>query len=51
MPNRRTFELIVVTVILLGPVVNMGRIWFRKHIATSGNESTGVAAEVGLTVL
>ena len=44
-------ELIVITVVLLGPVMSMARIWARKHLATSGNPSTGTAAEVVLEVL
>lgn len=51
MPTRRTFELIVVTVVLLHPVLSMARIWAAKHLATSGNDSTGVGAEVALHVL
>lgn len=51
MPNRRTLELIVVTVVLMGPVVSMARIWAAKHLATSNNPGTTVAAEVAATVL
>jgi len=51
MPTRRTFELIVVTVVLLTPVLSMARIWAAKHLATSGNDSTAVGAEVALHVL
>ena len=51
MPSRRTMELIVVTVVLMQPVLSMWRIWSAKHLATSGNQSTGAAAEVALNVL
>lgn len=50
MPTRRTFELIIVTVVLLHPVIRMAHIWAAKHLATSSNETTGVAAEVVLNV-
>ena len=51
MPTRRTMELMVVTFVLLTPVISMAKIWCAKHLATSSNQSTGVAAEVGLNVL
>lgn len=51
MPTRRAMELTIVTVLLLHPAMSMVRIWLAKHLATSSNDSTGVAAEVGLTVL
>jgi len=46
MPNRRTFELIVVTVILLHPALSMVRIWSGKHLATKGDQGSGAAASV-----
>lgn len=51
MPTRRTMELVVVTVILLHPVIRMAHIWAAKHLATSNNDQTGVAAEVVLQVV
>ena len=51
MPTRRDMELIVVVVVLLHPVLSMARIWAHKHLVTSNNPSTGVAAEVTATVL
>ena len=51
MPTRRTLELIVVTVVLLHPVIRMAHIWAAKHLHTSDNPSTGVAAEVVLQVV
>lgn len=50
MPTRRTFELIIVTVVLLHPVIRMAHIWAAKHLATSNTDATGVAAEVVLQV-
>ena len=51
MPTRRTFELIVVSVILLHPVIRMAHIWASKHLVTSSNPSTGTAAEVVLQIV
>jgi hypothetical protein len=51
MPTRRTMELVIVTVVLLHPVIRMAHIWAAKHLQTSSNESTGVAAEVVLEVV
>jgi hypothetical protein len=51
MPTRRTMELIIVTTVLLHPVIRMVHIWAAKHLATSNNPSTGVAAEVALQVV
>ena len=48
MPNRRTFELAIVTVILVHPVIKMVRIWSAKHLATSASPATNTAAEVVL---
>ncbi len=50
MPNRRTFELMIVTVVLVHPVIRMARIWAAKHLATSSNPATTEAAEVVLHV-
>ena len=50
MPNRRTFELVIVTVILVHPVIKMARIWAAKHLVTSSNPATGNVAEVVLHV-
>lgn len=47
MPNRRTFELIIVTVILLHPALSLVRIWSQKHMAVKGDQQgTGVGASV-----
>lgn len=46
MPNRRTFELIVLTTILLHPALALVRVWAQKHMATTSNESSGVGASV-----
>ena len=50
MPTRRTFELIIVTVVLLHPVIRMSRVWAAKHLATSTNPATGAAAQVVFTL-
>jgi hypothetical protein len=50
MPNRRTMELVIVTVVLLHPVIRMARIWAFKHQATSSNPATSTAAEVIATL-
>jgi len=50
MPTRRIFELTVVTVVLLHPVIRMAHIWAAKHLATSSNDTTGTVAEVVLQV-
>jgi hypothetical protein len=46
MPNRRTFELIVITVTLMAPALSMIQLWMRKHIAVSGPGVTADAAAV-----
>ena len=46
MPNRRTMELVVVTVLLLRPVISMVHIWAAKHQATSDNPATNTAAKI-----
>lgn len=51
MPTRRTMELVIVTVVLLHPVLAMARTWARKHMATSQNDATTAAAEVGAAIL
>lgn len=45
MPNRRTMELVVITVVLVHPVIRLGRVWAAKHLATSANPVSKVAAE------
>ena len=44
--NRRTFELVVVTVVLLHPVIKLTHVWAAKHLATSASPTTGTAAQV-----
>jgi hypothetical protein len=46
MPNRRTFELIIITSILLTPALSMVRIWAHKHMAVKGEQGTGAGASV-----
>lgn len=51
MPNRRTFELVVIMTVLLQPALHMVNLWMRKHIATTGNGVTADAARVVEEVL
>lgn len=46
MPTRRTFELVVITVVLMAPALSMINLWARKHIVTTGNGATADAARV-----
>jgi len=46
MPTRRTMELVVMTVVLIHPVIQMAKIWAAKHRATSATPATNVAAQV-----
>lgn len=41
MPNRRTMELVVITVLLLHPVLAMAHTWANKHIATHDSSTVG----------
>jgi hypothetical protein len=45
-PNRRTFELIVIVGVLLVPALAMVKLWSRKHLATTVNAATADAAAV-----
>ena len=51
MPNRRTFELVVIVGVLLTPALAMVKLWARKHIATSGEGAGSDAARVVVSVL
>jgi hypothetical protein len=51
MPSRRTFELIVITVILMAPALSMVQLWARKHLATTANGASSEAAAVVTAVL
>jgi hypothetical protein len=46
LPTRRTFELIVITVVLMAPALSMVHLWTRKHLATATSEATRDAAAV-----
>jgi hypothetical protein len=46
MPTRRTFELIVITVVLMAPALSMINLWARKHIVVTGTGPTAEAATV-----
>jgi hypothetical protein len=41
MPNRRTMELVIITVLLMHPVVQMVHVWAQKHIATHDASTIG----------
>lgn len=41
MPNRRTMELIVITVVLIHPVLQMVHVWGQKHLATHDGSTIG----------
>jgi len=52
MPTRRTFELIVITVVLMhAGALSMVKLWARKHLATTANAATSDAAAVVTQVL
>ena len=51
MPTRRTFELVVITVVLLSPALAMIHLWARKHLATTANAATSDAAAVVTNIL
>lgn len=51
MPTRRTFELVVITVVLLAPALSMIQLWARKHLATAAAGASGEAAAVVTEIL
>ena len=51
MPTRRTFELIVMVVVLAHPALAMVKLWTRKHIQVTGNGATADAARVVTQIL
>ena len=51
MPTRRTFELVVITVVLMAPAFAMINLWLKKHIVVTGNGVTADAAAVALQIL
>ena len=51
MPTRRQFEMTVLTVVLLLPVISMVHLWARKHIHTTGSGATAEAAAVITQIL
>lgn len=46
MPTRRTFELVVMVVVLSQPALAMIKLWTRKHIVTTGNGAGSDVARV-----
>lgn len=51
MPNRRTFELVVLVVVLSQPALALVRLWARKHLLTTANAASSDAAKVVTQVL
>jgi hypothetical protein len=51
MPTRRTFELVVITVVLMAPALSMIHLWARKHLATTANTASSDAAAVVTQIL
>ena len=51
MPTRRTFELVVITVVLMAPALSMIHLWARKHLATTSSAATSDAAAVVTQIL
>jgi hypothetical protein len=43
--NRRGMEVTVAVVVLLHPVIKLGKVWSGKTLATSGNSLTQVVAK------
>jgi hypothetical protein len=50
-PTRRTFELIVITVVLMAPAMSMVHLWARKHIAVTGEGAASDAAKAVTQIL
>lgn len=46
MPTRRTFEMVVLVVVLMQPALAMVKLWTRKHIAVTGDGATADVARV-----
>jgi hypothetical protein len=51
MPTRRTFELVVITVVLMAPALSMIHLWARKHLATTAAGASSDAAAVATQIL
>ena len=51
MPTRRTFELVIITIILAQPALAMIHLWARKHLATAAAGATADAAAVVTQVI
>lgn len=51
MPTRRTFEMVVLTVVLAQPALAMIRLWLRKHVVTTGTGAAADAARAGIQIL
>ena len=51
MPTRRTFELIVMVVVLSQPALAMVKLWTRKHVAVNGSGATADLARVASQII
>lgn len=51
MPTRRTFELIIITVVLAQPAMSVIRLWLRKHVATTQPGLGSDIARAGIELL
>jgi hypothetical protein len=51
MPTRRTFELVVLVVVLSQPALALVKLWTRKHLVTTANSASSDAAKVVNTLL
>lgn len=51
MPTRRTFELVILTIVLAQPALAMVHLWLRKHVATTGPGLGNDAARVGIEII
>lgn len=51
MPTRRTFELVILTIVLAQPALAMVHLWLRKHIATTSPGVSSDIARVGVEII
>jgi hypothetical protein len=51
MPTRRTFELVIITVILAQPALAVVRLWLKKHVATTSPGIGSDVARAGVEIL
>jgi hypothetical protein len=51
LPTRRTFELIVITIVLMAPALSMVQLWAKKHLVTTATAATADVAQVVTEIL